>query len=249
MRRGILALLGLLAAGCTDDPQEQARITVLAAASLTDAVEALGDSFETAHPGYRVVLSVASTSLLARQIEHGAPADVFFSANVAWMDHLEARGRLAGPARELFGNHLVVVGRSGMPPLSSLHDLTQVPRIAVADPEHVPAGVYAREGLECANLWGAMESRLVPTIDVRAALVSAQTGAADVAIVYASDVRMASAMRVMLPWPANCAPNIRYAVASLRGGPNPQGAARLVAFAMDPAQKGLWERYGFAPHP
>ncbi len=249
MRRGILALLGLLAAGCVDDSQQQARITVLAAASLTDAVEALADSFEIAYPGYRVALSVASTSLLARQIEHGAPADVFFSANVAWMDHLEARGRLVGPARELFGNHLVVVGRSDMSTLSSIHDLAGAQRIAVADPEHVPAGVYAREGLECANLWKATESRLVPTIDVRAALLSAQTGAADVAIVYASDIRMVRAMRVLLFWPSDCAPNIRYAVASLRGGSNPHGAERLVAFATDPAQRGLWERYGFVPFP
>ena len=249
MRQGLLALLGLLSAGCIDGSQEQARITVLAATSLTDAVEALADSFEITHPGYQVVLSVASTSLLARQIEYGAPADVFFSANVAWMDHLEAQGGLAAPARELFGNHLVVVGRSGMSTLSSIHDLAGAQRIAVADPGHVPAGVYAREGLECANLWKALERRLVPTLDVRAALVSVQTGAADIAIVYASDVRMAPAMRVLLPWPSDCAPDIRYTVAPLRGGPNPHGAERLVAFATDPARWGMWERYGFAPFP
>ncbi len=235
--------------GCTSSPADQPReeILVFAAASLTDALETLADSFEIAHPQYRVMLNVAATSLLARQIEQGAPADVFFSANLAWMQRLEQQGRIEGTARQPLGNRLVVVGRAERASWSSLEPLLTLPRIALADPEHVPAGIYARQGLECAGLWEEVLPRLVPTLDVRAALLSVRNGATDVALVYASDVQADPNVRVLLTWPSACQPEIRYAVARLLGAANPEGADHLLAFVTDSARTTLWERFGFLP--
>ncbi|MFQ5571315.1 MAG: molybdate ABC transporter substrate-binding protein [Rhodothermales bacterium] len=237
--------------GCKDPVRHgvsgQKEILVFGAASLTDALEALADSFETAYPQHRVVLNLAATSLLARQIEQGAPADVFFSANLAWMQHLEEEGHISGRVRQPLGNQLVVVGRPGEKVLPSVEMLADQPRIALADPEHVPAGIYARQGLECAGLWERVMSRVVPMLDVRAALLAVRNGAADVAIVYASDVQADSKVQVLLPWPATCQPEIRYAVARLKNATSPEGADRLLAFAIDTARVSFWEGYGFLP--
>ena len=250
MRKTVYLLaLFFVCIGCADEPrsdeQPRADILVFAAASLTDALEALADSFEMAYPQHRVVLNVAATSLLARQIEQGAPADVFFSANLVWMQRLEEQGRINGTPRQPLSNRLVVVGRTEQTPWSSLIPLTAQPHIALADPEHVPAGIYARQGLECAGLWEEVLPRIVPTLDVRAALLAVRNAAADVAVVYASDVQVDPNVRVLLTWPPACRPEIRYAVARLSGAPNPEGADRLLAFATDSARTDLWERYGF----
>ena len=163
------------------------------------------------------------------------------------MQRLEEQGRVAGTARQPLGNRLVVVGRAERAPWSSLEPLAAQPRIALADPEHVPAGIYARQGLECEGLWEEVSPRIVPTLDVRAALLSVRNAAADVAVVYASDVQADPNMRVLLTWPSACQPEIRYAVARLLGAANPEGAERLLAFVTDSARTALWERFGFLP--
>ena len=251
MRFAFCILLFSLWTGCAGEPhsEEQVRqeIVVFAAASLTDALGAIADSFETVYPRYRVVLNVAATSLLARQIEQGAPADVFFSANLAWMQQLEAQGRIAGPVREPLSNQLVVIGRPEKPVLPSLDALAEEGRLALADPEHVPAGLYAREGLECAGLWQQVLPRVVPTLNVRAALLSVRNGAADVAVVYVSDVQADPNIHVLLRWPAGCQPDIQYAAARLRDAADAAGAEHFLAYATDTASLDIWERYGFLP--
>ena len=250
LRAFFTAFLLLLLTGCNSTSSPTTNdVVVFAAASLTDALEALADSFETAYPDYRVVLNVAATSLLARQIEQGAPADVFFSANLTWMDEVEAQGRVAGDVQYPLSNRLVVVARrdSTAEAWSSLDPLMEQPRIALADPEHVPAGIYALEGLMCVGLWHRIAPQVVPTLDVRAALLTVRNGAADVAVVYASDVEAEASVQVVARWPEACQPDIRYAVAQLTDAPNADGAAAFVAFASDPARADLWERFGFQP--
>lgn len=246
MRRWLLVLaVAGWAAACNEPEQETRPITVFAASSLTDALEALADSFETAHPAFDVVLNVAATSLLARQIDQGAPADVFFAAHPDWTEYLEERGRIEGTVAEPLGNRLVVVGPAGSPPMERPERLLEVGRLALADPEHVPAGRYAREALACLGLWDEVQPSVVPTLDVRAALLTVRNGAAGAGIVYASDVEATSGVQVVLTWPERCQPDIRYAVARLRGAPSPEGAALFLAFAVDPARAALWERFGF----
>lgn len=231
------------------DPAEPpADVVVYGAASLTDALGALADSFTTAYPGYRVVLNVAATSLLARQIEEGAPADVFFSANLDWMERLRRQSLLAEPVLEPLSNRLVVVGREGEPPLDSLGALSRAAHVALADPDHVPAGIYAREGLSCAGLWERIQPLVVPTLDVRAALLSVRNAAAELAVVYASDVQAAAGIDILASWPEECQPSIRYAVARLDRAAQPEGADRFVAYVTNPARAPLWRRYGFLPY-
>ena len=244
----VLLLLTAALIGCAE-PRTSETVTVFAAASLTDAMEVLADSFETAHPGTRVVLNVAGTSVMARQIEQGAAADVFFSANLAWMAHLEAQDLIAGPVRYPLANRLVVVGPEDAIPLDSLGALAEVQRLALADPDHVPAGIYARQGLECAALWDKVQPRVVPTLDVRAALLAVRNGAAEVAVVYTSDAIVEPNVQVLLDWPADCAPEIRYAAARLQDAPNPEGAQQFLEFITDPRREAVWERFGFISKP
>lgn len=236
------------ASACRPDPATE-RLTVFAAASLTDVLEALADSFETAHPGVEVVLNVAGTSLLARQIEAGARADVFFSANPDWMDYLADRGEIAGPPRAVAGNRLVVVAPSGTAAWTEPDRLATTGRLALADPEHVPAGLYAREALACAGLWPDAERRVTPTLDVRAALLAVRHGAADAAVVYASDALVEPSVDVVYRWPERCHPAIRYVAAPLTGAAHPALAARFIEAVLAEAHEPVWRRFGFEAVP
>ena len=241
MRIGMLALL--LLAGCGNDGKPS--IMVFAAASLTDGLAALAEVFEQRHPQYQVEISVGPTSMLARQIQHGAPADVFIAANPDWVKMLEDEGRVIGSPRVILANRLVVVGKSGTNPLDSLGSLAGAGQIAVADPSHVPAGVYTRTSLECAGLWDQLKSQVIPTLDVRAAVVAVTSGAADLAIVYASDTKLAPELQVLLNWPEVCAPEIRYAAVVIKRTRRSALANTFVAFADHSANDALWERFGF----
>ncbi|HET6566350.1 MAG TPA: molybdate ABC transporter substrate-binding protein [Rhodothermales bacterium] len=242
-----LLLLALILPGCGGERAVTHTVTVYAAASLTDALEAAVDSFEAVHPGYEVVLNPAASSTLARQIEQGAPADVFFSANLDWMDRLDSAGLVARPIRRPLSNRLVVVGPVDARPLSSVRDLLSYERIAMADPTAVPAGIYARQGLECLGLWQQVAPRAVPALDVRTALLSVESGAAGVGIVYASDLRVAAGVRRLASWPDSCRPDIRYAVAPVAGAKDLPAARRFIDFVTSHARDSLWLRFGFLP--
>lgn len=247
--RGTMTAIGLavgaaLLAGCRPHA-ERVELLVFAAASLADGIAEMEQQFEAVHPDVDVVVSIGASSMLARQIERGAPADVFLSASPAWTELLAERGQLRARAQPLVGNRLVVIGRSDAAPLARLDALKRFDRIALADPAHVPAGQYAREGLERAGLWDDLADRIVPLLDVRAAVAAVQTGAAPIGIVYASDVRTISGVRVVLDWPAPFAPSIRYTVAVPATARYPEQAEAFVAFVRD-TQAGVWQRYGFS---
>ena len=245
----LLVLSATQVAACTPDAPRET--IVFAAASLTDVAGALADSFAVARPGVRVTLSVGASSMLERQIEAGAPADVLLSASPEWTDALAAAGLADGPARDLAGNALVVLGPLNAPPMTRPEDLLRVERLALADPAAVPAGRYARAGLESAGLWARLAPRVVPMQDVRAAAAAVEHGAADAAIVYASDARAATRARVLLAWPDALAPAVRLTAAvvarSGRSEASTEDARAFVAFAASPAQAGTWRALGFRP--
>jgi molybdate transport system substrate-binding protein len=161
------------------------------------------------------------------------------------MAFLVEQHRVAPPIYTPLRNHLVVAAQAGEPPLSDLSALTDVARIAIADPTHVPAGIYAQQGLLCAGLWQAVEPHIVPMLDVRAAMLAVRHGAADYAVVYASDVLSDPGIITVLAWPQACQPEIRYTLARLTDAPNPAGAHHLIRFLIDPAQADVWTRFGF----
>ena len=241
-----LLLVGLLSiSACSREKNEQDReeIIVFTAASLTDVVAALADSFEQAYAGVDVVVNVAGTSLLARQLEQGARADVFLSANVDWMEYLNARGRLAANERLPIRNELVVASKAA--DSGGVHFLLNARRIAMADPEHVPAGIYARDAMQCLEVWDQIKNQIVPTLDVRAAAQAMLQGGAPAAIVYRSDLLTMPEIQFYSVIDKACQPDIQYRAGRLIDAPNPDGARNFVSFLLTPETAAFWTRFGF----
>jgi molybdate transport system substrate-binding protein len=207
-------------------------IQVHAAASLTDVMREIGIAFQRA-TGIAVTFNFSGSSTIERQIENGAPGDVFVSADEAQMNALDSRRLiLANTRRDVVSNKLVLVG------VRSLNDLLRVDRIALADPRAVPAGVYAREYLTRAGLWARLEKKVIPTENVRAALAAVKAGNADAAIVYRTD-----SPGVVLEGP----PAIAYPAAVLRESKFPDEARRFVEFLGGKEARAIFVKYGFIP--
>lgn len=204
---------------------------VHAAASLTDAMRDIGASF-TRMTGIAIEFNFAASNTIARQIENGAPGDVFVSADEAQMNAVAkfVRGR-----RDVISNRLVVIGP---PSIRSARDLLHVERIALGDPRMVPAGVYARQYLTRAGLWTKLQSKIIPTENVRAAVAAVKSGNADAAIVYRSDVK---SWRVLLDEP----PHIVYPAAILRESANPKQAEEFVNYLTTSEAQNIFARHGF----
>lgn len=242
----LLLVAIFLAVGCSSSSDTQkASLTVFAAASLTDALNELVMSFESHHPEITVYTHVGPTSLLARQIQQGAPADVFMAASPDWIDYLREHSLTKEPEVTFAENTLVVVGSHAADPIGSLSELKNVRRIAMADPSHVPAGVYGRQTLQCAGVWDVVELKVIPTLDVRGALTAVSSGAAEIAVVYHSDAELVKGLRPVFQLPSSCIPDIKYVATSLSDAAHPEMAATFVAFIGDSTQFAVWTRFGF----
>jgi molybdate transport system substrate-binding protein len=225
-------------------------LTVFAAASLTDALTDIGHLWEAR--GGKVVFSFAASSTLARQIEAGAPADVFASADEKWMDDAAKAGTILGQTRaDLLGNSLVLVEPAvAAHPVSLAKGLNLAPvlgpsgRLAVGDPAHVPAGIYARQALISLGAWDGVQAHLAPAADVRAALRLVAIGEAPAGIVYATDAKGVVGVRVVGAFPAGSHDPITYPFAAVKGGDVPQAEAFLAFLRTEPAQD-VFRHYGF----
>ncbi|WP_436828174.1 molybdate ABC transporter substrate-binding protein [Sphingomonas sp. DT-207] len=214
---------------------------VLAAASLQDAMRAAADAW--AAKGHTApVCSFAASSALARQILAGARADLFVSADEPWMDEVERAGRIVAGTRSIVaGNALVIVRPAGAavegPVLGG-------GRIAIADPDAVPAGRYAKAALEHLGLWEQAEPRLVRAENVRATLALVERGAAQWGLVYATDARASDKVQVAQVLPAESHPPIRYPVARLSASRSPD-AEPFRQFLLAPEGQSILRRFGF----
>jgi molybdate transport system substrate-binding protein len=249
---------GVALAGCFPwhaRGQSAPSVTVFAAASLGDVLQALARRWADRAPALR--LSFAASSTLARQIEQGAPADIFISADEAWMDYLARRGRIdAASRRVLATNRLVVVRagppRAGEPPedVAALRGalLAGEPdaRIATGDPAHVPVGLYAEAALRRLGLWSAVDPRLVRADNVRSALAFVERGEAAAGIVYATDARVARGLHIAARFPAASHAPIRYP-AALVAGAAPAAREVLARLFAPEAQTALREAGFGAP--
>ena len=254
MRRSLLGIALAIAwlanyAGAADAAKPP--ITVFGAASLTDVLQDLGDGFtrETAVP---VRLSFAASSTLARQIENGAPADVFFSADLAWMDYLQMRALIQTQSRhDMVGNRLVLIA-----PLDSKVNLKIAPhfmlvqslgkgRLATGDPDSVPAGRYAQEALTNLGVWGEASERLIRADSVRSALAFVDRGEAPLGIVYETDALVDKSVRVVDVFPADSHKNIVYPIALTANASAEAG--KFVAYLRGPAGDLAFKHYGFTP--
>jgi molybdate transport system substrate-binding protein len=225
-------------------------ITVSAAVSLTDVLTAVAAEYGREARG-SVRFNFGASNVLSRQIVSGAPVDVFVSADEAQMDVVAAAQMLADGSRiELLRNQLAVVVPNDRPKtMTSARDLTNAAyrRIAIGDPAAVPAGVYARAYLESLDLWTALEPRLVPSSSVRAALAAVESGAADAAIVYRTDARIALKATVAYVVPADRGPRIVYPAAIVRGSAAAAEAKRFLDFLRSETAARIFERFGFTP--
>ena len=226
-------------------------LLVFAAASLANVLGDIDKVF-AARTGIRVTSSLAASSTLAKQIEAGAPADVYFSADLQWMDYLQQRGLLrAGSRHDVVGNSLVLIAPSSSPlevsigPGLDLARLLGGGRLAVGDPDSVPAGIYAREALEKLGVWSSVVPRLVRAENVRAALEYVARGDAPLGIVYRTDALVEKRVRVVGVFPADSHPPIVYPVALTRRARG--AAARYLAFITSAEARPIFRKWGFAP--
>jgi molybdate transport system substrate-binding protein len=244
----ILAGLVVLPAGAAraDD------LSVFAAASLKDALGAVDAAFQ-AETGKAVVASFAASSALARQIEQGAPADVFISADLAWMDYLAERDLVRPETRaDLLGNALVIVAPTGSgvtvepkPGFDLAAALGGDGRLAVGEVRSVPAGKYARAALESLGAWTGVAERLAESENVRSALLLVSRGEAPLGIVYRTDAVADPGVEIAGTFPADSHPPIVYPVAVTAASSNPDAGA-YVAFLRGPVAAAIFEKAGFA---
>jgi molybdate transport system substrate-binding protein len=221
---------------------------VFAAASLTDALKEIGANFEkqsSIHP----VFNFAASSLLERQIVEGAPADVFLSADEEKMNQLQEKNLIDTSSRsDLLGNSLVVVAPADSSlAMKNASDLGNdaFRKIALADPQAVPAGIYARKYLERVHLADQLRDKIVPTENVRAALAAVEAGNADAAFVYRTDAAISRKVRIIFSVPPGEAPPIRYPVAIVRATKQPEAASAFVEYLESAEARAVFTRYGF----
>ncbi|HMJ06401.1 MAG TPA: molybdate ABC transporter substrate-binding protein [Chthoniobacterales bacterium] len=225
-----------------------ADLTVHAAASLSEALQEIGAAFEKKGAD-RIEFNFGGSSMLERQIEQGAPGDLFFSADEAKMDALAEKNLLlVDTRRSLLSNTLVlIVGKNARSIPRSASDLTQraYRKIALAAPETVPAGIYARAYLEMIHLWDALKDKIVPTENVRAALAAVESGNVDAGFVYKTDALISKEIRVAVEIPAAEGPKISYALAVLKSSQAPERAKEFAIYLAGPEARAVFEKFGF----
>lgn len=233
---------------------QEGKITVFAAASLTNAMQDIAAAY-TKEKQVKVVSSFASSSTLARQIEAGAPADLFISADQKWMDYAVEKKAVDSASREtLLGNSLVVVapkssaqGKIKIDAKTDWNSLLKGGRLAVGDPDHVPAGIYAKEALQKLGAWETLSPKLAPAEDVRGALALVERSEAPLGIVYGSDAVASKGVKVVGTFPEASHKKVEYPLAIVDGHKNATVSA-FYDYLKGPQASEIFKRYGFTTH-
>jgi molybdate transport system substrate-binding protein len=239
MRRLALLFLCFFAATAVAAP-----LRVSAAASLADVLREIAAAY-----GQPVLFNLGASSLLARQIEEGAPADVFISADELKMDQLSQRGLIVKSSRvNLLSNTLVIVvpSDSGLT-IHSPKDLAgpSIRNIAVAEPQSVPAGIYAKEYLRKLKLWDRITNKLVPTDNVRSTLAAVESGNVEAGIVYKTDALISHGVKIAFEIPREEGPRIVYPAAVLADSTQKAAAQKFLDFLRSETARSIFRRYGF----
>jgi molybdate transport system substrate-binding protein len=250
-RRLLPALFSLLL--CLAPAAAMARdINIFAAASLKTALDEIGKGW-SGPDGSKPVFVYAGSSAIAKQIMAGAPADIFFSADLDWMDHLESRGLIDPSSRHnLLGNTLVLIApvdlpsERGLPQPAELVRLLAGGRLAIANVDAVPAGRYAKAALQSLGLWDAVSNKLAQSENVRAALAFVARGEAPLGIVYGSDAIAEPKVKVLATFPASSHPPIIYPAALVAERRDRCGQAFL-DYLGSPSAAAIFARNGFTP--
>ena len=227
-----------------------ANVTIFAAASLKDALDAQAKAFEAA-TGNKVIVSYGASNALARQIEAGAPADIFISADLDWMDYVAQRKLIAAATRfNLLHNTLVLIAPSSSPaglkigPNFALAAALRSDKLAMANPDSVPAGKYAKSALDKLGVWSSVEKQLARTENVRIALMLVSRGEAPFGIVYKTDALADKGVKIVDTFPPDSYPPIVYPAAVLASSTSAAARPFLEYLRSKPAEV-VWERHGF----
>ncbi|HET6618433.1 MAG TPA: molybdate ABC transporter substrate-binding protein [Dongiaceae bacterium] len=249
-RRALLACIAATTALAGTPLAAEQPATVFAAASLTDALKAAAASWQ-AQGHAAVVLSFGSSSAIAKQVEAGAPADIFASADEKWMQYLDDRGLIAADTMcRPIGNALVLVAPAGsdvsiaIAPNFDLKGALGGGRLSIGDPRNVPAGIYGKQALTRLGVWDSVESQTAPAENVRAALALVQRGEAPLGIVYATDARGVKDVRVIGTFPEDSHDPIVYPMAIVAGHERPEAKAFL-DFLLGADARQIFNSYGF----
>ena len=245
-----IAWMGLVLVPARPAARPPVQLTVSAAASLKEALTAIDQDFQRAHPNVTVTPNFGASGTLQLQIEQGAPVDVFVSAAPQQMDALAAKNLLLVDTRaNLLENELVLIAPKDSKAVSGFGDLkrTDVRVIAVGDPRSVPAGTYAQQVLTALGIYDAVKSKMTLATDVRQVLADVETGSAEAGLVYSTDAAISSKVRVVMDAPAGTHRPIVYPAAVLRASMNPDAAREFVSYLASPAARAVFLKYGFRP--
>ncbi|EIJ68807.1 molybdate ABC transporter substrate-binding protein [Pasteurella bettyae] len=230
----------------------QAKVTVFAAASMTNALQEVATEYKKVKPTEDVVFSFASSSVLARQITEGAPADMFISADQKWMDFLAEKNAIVPETRvDLVGNKLVMIAPkdSKTDKVDLTNDKWQTALnntyLSVGDPEHVPAGIYAKTAFTYLKQWDALENKLARAKNVRDALRLVEQGESPLGVVYATDAAISEKVKVVATFPAESHPPVEYPMALIKEHDNQDTRAFLDYLKSDTA-KAVFKKFGFS---
>ena len=250
MSRRFWSIVLVLALGTSASAQRRDEVLVSAASSLTNVLQQIARVYE-AQTGARIALNFGASNTLARQIAAGAPVDLFISADEAQMNVVRDE-TIAQTRVDLLSNQLAIAVPTDRPRVvRSARDLANpsFKRIALGDPAAVPAGVYARRYLEHTGIWPLIAPKVIPSATVRLALAAVETGAADAAIVYRTDVAAARRATLAFVVPLAEGPRILYPAAVVRSAPHAEAAKRFLTFLRSPAAADIFSRAGFLPVP
>jgi molybdate transport system substrate-binding protein len=225
-----------------------ATVMVFAAASLTDALKEIAASYEK-QSSDKMVFNFAASGALARQIEEGAPADIFFSADEARADALEKKGLLVKETRKnrLSNTLAIVVPFDSTLVLKSAKDLggAGIQRLALGDAKTVPVGSYSKAYLEKLGIWSAIQPKVVPCESVRSVLAAVESGNIDAGIVYKTDAAISKKVKIAFAVPRAEGPQITYPMALVKDGPQPEAARKFLAWLDSAAAGAVFAKYGF----
>lgn len=222
-------------------------IQISSAANLTDALKKIGDGYAKTKPGIELRYNFGSSGSLAKQIDNGAPADIFISANAKWMDHLIENKRVVKESvRDIAGNTLVVVSLKAKP-LSSLADISAYSRIAMGSPGSAPVGEYTEQALRASGLYEGLSSqnKLVLTKDVRQALLYADRGEADLAFVYKTDALLAQHAKIVFTVPSKLHEPIVFSMALTVEGKSKENAKAFFNAVLSRESRTILESFGY----
>jgi molybdate transport system substrate-binding protein len=247
----IVVWVAFVALACTHQACAGEQITVFAAASLTDALQDVDKAYG-AKTGNSVRESFGSSSTLARQVEAGAPAQIFISADTKWMDYLAQKG-LVATQRVLLGNKLALIAPADSPlapraidrDMDWLRLLGSDGRLALGDPDHVPAGIYAKQALQHFGAWKDVAPHVAPAEDVRGALALVERGESPLGIVYVTDARVSKRVKIVGVFPEESHAPIVYPACIVKGAAS-DAVRNYFRFLWSPDAHAIFARYGFA---